>query len=689
MLNFVGRARSSSAAGKSLEHREQVGWMPVSAGCRGIVAASIAAAGVVCGAAGASAQTYTPIAITPSPDVYAYIQQNPFVQGWLGPRVAGQFTRLTVFGDSYADWGNEMRAGSSVPASGRFSAGLAMADVVQYHYGLPTSAVANYATGGAMSGGTNVGNLFGSTGPVLPGTGTEIGVFLAAGGRFGPRDLVDITTAGGNDSVPILFNPTITQDQMNTAARQTTANILSDVQQVVQAGARNIAILSVGDLSYLPAGAGNANVHYFQSTLTQMEQASLAPLARSGVRIFFFDLATLTQRVVANPSFYGFTNVTTACTDVPSCVGGSVAAQNQFLSYDGLHFTTAGFALIGRYQTNKIDAPLTVAPQGDVATSIASGFAGSIFGHLDAYRNVRGAADAMNAMAADMPTKAALAAPAAVQSPWSVYGDVAYSGGSRDSQQFLSSYNYNSVGGWIGLDYRLSPDLMVGGLFSYAQPNVNLALQNAHEKIDAYQIGGYAAYNRANWFADALLAYGRHAISTDRQGVIDVIRGSTHADTFTVAARGGYLWDLGAVRMGPIGGLSYSNVQIAGYTETGDMLLTNMVNRQRLESLTGSAGVQLRAPFAAAGAFYNPYLNLTVEHEFISSARSLITTQVTTPLLPVLTPIDGRAATYGKVAAGLAAAITDKVSVNLGVVSTFARSDRNDYGVNGGLKVAF
>src|SRR5207237_5663665 len=68
---------------------------------------------------------------------------------------------------------------------------------------------------------------------------------------------------------------------------------------------------------------------------------------------------------------------------------------------------------------------------------------------------------------------------------------------------------------------------------------------------------------KCDWSSDVCSSdLGRHAISTDRQGVIDVIRGSTHADTFTVAARGGYLWDLGAVRMGPIGGLSYSNVQI-------------------------------------------------------------------------------------------------------------------------------
>ena len=52
-------------------------------------------------------------------------------------------------------------------------------------------------------------------------------------------------------------------------------------------------------------------------------------------------------------------------------------------------------------------------------------------------------------------------------------------------------------------------------------------------------------------------------------------------------------------------------------------------------------------------------------------------------MLPVLTPIDSRSRTYGKVAAGVAAVLTDKVSASINAVGTFARADGNDYGVNG------
>lgn len=339
--------------------------------------------------------------------------------------------------------------------------------------------------------------------------------------------------------------------------------------------------------------------------------------------------------------------------------------------------------------SNQIDAPLTVAPQGDVVMSTAISFENAVFGRLDGYRSFApfGMGNAMNAFAAYMPTKAR--PPQAAASPWFVFGEAGYAGGNRDSQAFLSSYDYKSPGGSIGIEYRVNPNLRVGGVFGYAQRNVNLAVQGVHYKIDAFQFGGYASYTAANWFADGLVAYGRQNIATNRLGIIDVIRGSTNADTFTLAGKAGYLFDAGRLRVGPIAGLSYVNAHVAGYTEIGDILLTNLVNRQTLANLTGNAGVQFRTPFAVGNGLYSPFLNLTAEHEFIGSGRTLITTQVTTPLLPVLTPIGSRSRTYGKVAAGIAAVLTDKVSATLNAVGTFARADGNDYGVSGGVKVAF
>jgi outer membrane lipase/esterase len=100
----------------------------------------------------------------------------------------------------------------------------------------------------------------------------------------------------------------------------------------------------------------------------------------------------------------------------------------------------------------------------------------------------------------------------------------------------------------------------------------------------------YSSYTTRNWFADVLLAYGRQDLNSDRQGIIDTIYGSTHADLFTIAAKAGYLFEVAWPRVGPIGGLNYTHASIAGYTETGDLLATQIVARQDIDSLAASAG---------------------------------------------------------------------------------------------------
>jgi outer membrane autotransporter protein len=311
-----------------------------------------------------------------------------------------------------------------------------------------------------------------------------------------------------------------------------------------------------------------------------------------------------------------------------------------------------------------------------------------VLGRLDAGRTFQpfGIGSAM-AMAYAMPTKAL--APAAPENRWSIYSDVNYGSGSHDRQFYAAGYDYNTVGGTVGLEYRLGQKWLVGGVFSYAEPDVNLGIQNAHDHINAFQFGGYGSYTDTNWFADALVAYGRHDYTLDRQGVIDIIRANTSADVFTAAGRGGYLTDIGPVRAGPIAGLNYTYAVIQGYTETGDSLLTMVVGRQALDTLTGDAGLQVRYPLLLGNGLYSPFINVTVAHDFIGSGRTVTTTQITTPLLPVLTPVPGIGRTYGKVAAGIAATIAGNVSATVTAATTFARDGGNDFAVSSGIKVSF
>ncbi len=553
---------------------------------------------------------------------------------------------------------------------------------LQSIYGLPTAT--NYAFGGAR---TDTTNTIG-----IPGTGfvQELANFAASGTRFTDRDLIAISI-GGNDLSAISDAALI-----RTSAIASAQNAVAGVQQLVAAGARNIAWLSTGSSKWFPdppTGAGGlvftgAQHDEWANTYYQQTQQLLAPLARSGVRIFLFNFGILQERIAANPGQYGFASAggCQAVLGQANCLAASYAVQNSFFYFNAVHPTSAAMALIATYMANQIDAPTTVVPQGGIAGGIAANFATSVFGRLDAYRTFQAFAPGSGmAMSRAMPTKA----PIAPESRWSVYGDANYGRGSLERQAFGAGYDYQAVGGTIGIEYRVDPKLRVGAVFGYSAPDVKLDVQNAHDRINSFQFAGYGSFTDINWFADALVAYGHHHYDLDRQGVIDLVRGTTGADTFTAAGRAGYLVDAGPVRIGPIAGLAYTRAVVQPYTETGDILITMAVDRQALDNLTGDAGLQLRFPFVLGTGLYSPFINVTAEHDFLGSGRTVTTTQVTTPLLPVLTAIPDRARTYGRVAAGIAAIISGNVSATVNASTTFARDGGNDAAVSSGIKVAF
>lgn len=616
-----------------------------------------------------------------------------------------QFTRVYGFGDSYADTGaapgGAFRLGGVpcvYPGVCSFTGSTTFVQTLQSLYGAPQ--MINYAIGGARTDNSNTLGFLGSN----YGFPYELARMAHDGVRFSDRDLIALSI-GGNDS-SLLVNDVRAATTLGTQAAARAVNgtgvgtingtfdgvtynnvATSGVQQMVAAGARNIAWFSAGNSKYFPQPEGGPAIQdpardAFAHSYFNELQTLLRPMAQSGVRIFMFNYEILQQRIYDNAAMYGFSTV-------PGCEangGGAIPKVTGCFYENSVHPTGTAMALIASYMANQVDAPTTVVPQGSISTALTTGFTGAVFNRLDASRSFApfglGAA-----LAYAGPTKAApLMAPA---DRWTVYGEAAYAHGSRDRQIYGSGYDYNSVGGIFGAEYRIDPNWRVGGVFGYSQPDVKLGVQNARDRIDAYQFAGYGSYADAHWFADGLLGYGRHDFSLARQGIIDTIRGNTSADVFTVAGKAGYLFDVGQLRVGPIAGLTYSNAEIAGYTETGDVLLTMTVDRQRVEALTGDAGVQLRYPFAIGGGIYSPFVNLTAAHDFIGEGRSITTTLVSAPLLPVLTPVGGEGRTYGRVAAGVSALLSGNVSATLTVGSTFARSGGDDLALSGGIKVAF
>jgi outer membrane lipase/esterase len=599
------------------------------------------------------------------------------------------FTTIQAFGDSYADTGNLFKI-LGVPnppqyPTGRFSGGTNFVDTTSALLGIPQN---NFAIGGAETGTfkTGTGN---TVSPLLPGFTDEWQGFVASGKRIAPSDLVEISI-GGNDA-RAYYQGGGTLAGVPAAATISAAQALAGINALVGAGARNL-VFTTGDVGQLPEATGNPNAFigsaYSQSYNAQM-QVALAAIARSGVRVELVDVALLGNLIKANPGLYGLASAG-AC---PLACIGNPALQNQFLFYfDQLHLTSHGFAILGEYIVNRLDAPLTFAPQGDLAMSSAMGFASTLFGKLDMFRETYGfVPSAMNAYAAATKAPFLKAPPQAALNPWSFYMQA--NGGISDRQATVASngFNLESVGGTIGTEYRINNNAFVGGAFDYSNPKARLFNNAGTTDVNSYQFGIYSAWANTHFFAQGLVTYGWQNYHNTRPGVVDTITSNPDGTSFVAGGKVGYLFDAGTSQVGPIGGLTYARVRVNGYTESGDPVLTLMVGQQSAEALIGSVGVQFRAPFTVNGRIISPYLNLTVDDDLIGNGRIIQFGATSAPLIINNWAIPNGTSqhVYGRVAGGVVAPVTNNVALTMNLSETVGRQGGNDFYGTGGFKVSF
>jgi outer membrane lipase/esterase len=491
---------------------------------------------------------------------------------------------------------------------------------------------------------------------------------------------------------------------------------LPELQDGIQAAVAKIRLVNPGLTDEQAAqiaadiakSADNYSDAYFKSL-----QAGLQPFAQSGTRFFMLDLARLGQQALQD-SRYGFTVTGTDAQNNPqskcpvtvstTTCGGSITSDEQKKYYfgpDGLHLTTAGFQLVADYMANQVMAPDTIAVQPGIVMTTTSGFVSSLFGRLDATRDARTIAG-VGGWGADGPmglgaTEKSRAPQPTQSGRFTSYAMGTFLGGSRSDSPDLVGFDYDAKSGTAGIEYSVNRNLIFGLAANYtntsADTSPDLNNNRANIDIDAIQGAAYLSYATRQMFGEVLAAYGSHDIGLVRPGAVDFkpISSSTDANAYSVAARGGYLFDFGSLRAGPIAGLTYIHTRVDGYTEKGDDLVTFNVSAQTLDSLTGNLGIRFLAPFKAAdGSVVVPYLNVMLEHQFGDHERTLTASLEQAPLLPILTSFpnfDTR--TYGRVEGGVTLQLTPDLSASITGASTFARDDGQDHRVSAGLNYRF
>ena len=263
---------------------------------------------------------------------------------------ADGYSAVIAYGDSLSDNGN-LFAAVGLPTAPYFQGRLSNGPVtVEQLASMLNTPLTDFAWAGATTG---IGNGLDS------GTQTSIG-FLSlpgmltelAGYPLPPAPLVPTALFfvwGGANDYEAAGSPTVAA-----------ANIVTIVKTLQAAGAQNIVVPNLPDLGLTPEFFGSADATQFSQTFNQALAAGLPP----GVTLF--NTYGLLNSIVANPTMYGFTNVTQSCFD-----GATVCANpDQYLFWDDIHPTTYADSIVA----SQIRGGLT--PEPSTFVLLGSGAAG-------------------------------------------------------------------------------------------------------------------------------------------------------------------------------------------------------------------------------------------------------------------------------------------------------------------------
>ena len=258
---------------------------------------------------------------------------------WDANALAGDFGSMVIFGDSLSDVGNAYNSDfhldpTSPYYNGRFSNGPLWVEDLAADLSLSapapsTSSGKDYAYGGVHTGsGTTRLVIFN-----FPNIGTQIGNYLssntpASNGLF-------VVWGGGNDFIDGQTDPSVPVN-----------NIVQHVTALANAGAKTVIVPNLPALGEIPRFRGTANestMNNLSGQFNSMLKTSLTTLSTTfNIHIDQLDVANFFSSAIANPSAYGFTNVTT-----PADNNGTVVSNpDQYLFWDDIHPTRVGHQLL-------------------------------------------------------------------------------------------------------------------------------------------------------------------------------------------------------------------------------------------------------------------------------------------------------------------------------------------------------
>ena len=604
-----------------------------------------------------------------------------------------QFSGVIVFGDSLSDAGyyRGFLASLGLPAAqmGRFSTNPdpVWSELISTFYGF-TPAPSN--AGGTIyaQGGARVALTPGitPTGQAERPVSTQITEYLSSHGNAADPNALYSMWAGANDFF-VNFSQvqagTITPTQLQTNVLAAATAEVQQTARLFQAGARYVLVFGGFDGALTPQLASFDAITRGQVTqLTAGYNTTLwTGFAGAGLRVIPVDLFSLFNEIRANPTAFGFTNITgVACGPFPPFSSGSSAlfclqgtnvaagAQNTLLWADPTgHMTAAGNRIVAQFAESLIEGPynysqLAEAPlrtralhvQG-VNDGLASGHSAEV-GKLTAFASGGGG---------DF--------------------DVASGAGTSGISNKTEAYT-------IGVTVRTSESVTLGLAYGQtrARGNFDSDLGSYHLRDNSYS--AFGSVKLGGFYLSGVATIADIKYNDIRRNMVlgPLVRtgtANTSGSNASAFFNAGYDLALDRFLIGPTVSVTAQNVDVNGFDEAGAGSSGLRIYTQKRRSEVWSAGV--RASCDLRG--WTPWVRFTADKERRDDPRFVTATPLTVAAIGNQYDIPAYASdtSFTTIAAGVRGWVAPNIALGVSYYKVSGRSGISEQGANATVSVKF
>jgi outer membrane lipase/esterase len=470
-----------------------------------------------------------------------------------------------------------------------------------------------------------------------------------------------------------------TADQAQAAVGAAAQQEVKLIGQLQAAGAKNILVFNLPNIGVTPSAAaqGAAAAESLTGLSLIFNNQLNTGLASLGKGIIPVNTYALINEVVANPSAFGFSNVT-----APACGAGASSVQcgpagsglpytyadgtNQtYLFADGVHPTTAAHAMLAQYVVAELEAPGYASMLGQAALT-------------DATTQTRAIRDEMLADSSGAGTRTFARLD---------YGHQRYDAGSNSPK--TTSNNVNLT---IGADAQTGEHVSAGVALGVSHQNADFSGGGGY-KMQGVSGLGYITWHAGGGYVGAYASFGQSNFS-DINRSLQI--GAMHR-TETAKAdgthlggglTGGWWFDLGGLRTGPFANVEWQTAKVDGYAENGNDSSAMWFGRQQRDALIGTLGWRLEGQWQVHQATLSPYVELAWNHDS-KADPDMITAGLNSMNGSFELPGFSPDKSWASASLGLAAHFAGNITTWVGYNGRFSDSSQKYNSVNLGFRVAF